>query len=166
MSSTRNWLHRHFVSCFQLFECQMDWLHNFFKWRQSASFIWRNDQCSIVMFQSKLVALNWLLRRTMNHCRKTLVCATQRLCLLDRCMRLEHVLFWVVQHKLSLWNSHSQLNNKSAIGTLILHAEASFIPVERGLPRGILSQTFLKCHFCFGSFLSLPFLFTNNSKGV
>jgi len=39
---------------------------------------------------------------------------------------LEHVLFWIAQHELSLQNNHSQLNDKSATGTPILHAEASF----------------------------------------
>jgi len=33
--------------------------------------------------------------------------------------------------------SHSQLDNKSITGTPILHVEASFISVERGLPRDL-----------------------------
>jgi len=85
----------------------------------------------------------------------TLVCMTWRLCLSDRCMRSEHVLFWIVQHELSLQTRHFQLNNKSATGTPILHTEASFISAERGLHRGILSRTSLKCHNHFRSFLKL-----------
>jgi len=33
---------------------------------------------------------------------ETLDCTTQRLCLSDRCMRSEHILFWIAQHELSL----------------------------------------------------------------
>jgi len=43
-------------------------------------------------------------------------------------------------------DGNSQLNNKSAKGTLLLCVEASFISAERGLHQGILSQTSLKCH--------------------
>jgi len=38
------------------------------------------------------------------------------------------------------------LHNKSITGTPILHVEASFISVERGLRRGILSRTSLILH--------------------
>jgi len=50
--------------------------------------------------------------------------------------------------------SHSQLNDKSMTGTLILHAEASFIAAERGLRLGILSCTSLKHCIWFQLILS------------
>jgi len=87
-------------------------------------------------------------------------CAKWRLCLLDHCMRLEHILFWITQHETGLQDSHSQLNNKSMTGTPMLHVEASFSPAERGLRPEILSQTSLKHHISFGSFPQ--FSFANN----
>jgi len=50
---------------------------------------------------------------------------------------------------------HSQLDNKSITGTPILHVEASFISVERGLRQGILSRTSLKCYIHFSFILKL-----------
>jgi len=52
--------------------------------------------------------------------------------------------------------------------TPILRAEVSFISAERGLSRGILSRTSLKCYTYFSSFWSfkLQFSFANNSKGL
>ena len=70
--------------------------------------------------------------------------------LLDHHMGLECLLFQIEQHELSLQNSHSQVDDKSATRTPILHAEA-----ERGLCWGILSRTSLKHHNHFGSFLKL-----------
>jgi len=117
---------------------------------------------------SPVVHKHWrrLFRRTTNHRHKVLVCATQHLCLSDRCMRLEHVLFWITQHELSLWDIHFQLNDKSVTDTSILHAEASFVSADRGLRRGILSRTSLKHCFNFSSFWSSQFSFANNSKGM
>jgi len=66
--------------------------------------------------------------------------------------RLEDVLFWMAQHELSSQTSHSQLDDKSITGTPILHVEASFISVERGLRQGILSRTTLK-HYIYFSFI-------------
>jgi len=40
-------------------------------------------------------------------------------------------------------------------GTPIIHVEASFISVERGLHREILSQTSLKCYIHFSFILKL-----------
>jgi len=76
----------------------------------------------------------------------TLVYATWRLCLSDHCMQLEHILLWITQHELSSQTNHFQLNNKSASGTPILQAEASFTSAETGLHQQILSQTSLKHH--------------------
>jgi len=61
---------------------------------------------------------------------------------------LEDVLFWMVQHELSL--QHKVITN-CATGTPILHAEASFTSAERGLHQGISSWTSLKhcIHFSF-----------------
>ena len=44
---------------------------------------------------------------------RALTCMTQSLHLSDHHMRLEHVLFWIAQCELLLWNSHSQMDNKS-----------------------------------------------------
>ena len=107
-----------------------------------------------------------LLRRATNHHLKTLVCITWRMCLSDCCMRSEQILFWIAQHELLSQNRHSQADNKSTTGMLILRAEAPFISAERGLSWGIFSQTSLKhcihfnslantAHNCCGLFVSL-----------
>ena len=131
------------------------------KWRSSSARDWS-------LLLSPVFHKQWrtLLRRVTSHCQKTLVCGMQRLHLLDRHMPLGHVLFLIAQCKLSSQNIHSKVDNKSATSTPILRVEASFISVERGLHRGILSQISLKHHICFSSFQSLQFSFANNSKGL
>jgi len=85
-------------------------------------------------------------------------------------MRLEHVLFWIAQCELLLWNSHSQMDNKSTCNWHANFARRSIIHLNRepGLHRGILTWaervsnvTIISDHF-----QRLQFSFTNNSKGL
>jgi len=61
----------------------------------------------------------------------------------------------MAQHTQAIVTSHSQLDLKFITGTPILHVEASFISVERGLCKGILSQTSLKYYIHFSFILKL-----------
>jgi len=70
-------------------------------------------------------------------------CTTQRLCLSYRCTWLEHVLFCLEQIALLLWCRSQQVTKENNKETPILHMEASFISVERGMHWGILSRTSL-----------------------
>jgi len=87
-----------------------------------------------------------LLRRVTNQrqrrwptCRNGCVFQTVML----RHMCIEHVLFWIVLTRAIIVK---QVITNCATGTPILHVEASFTSVERGLRRGISSWTSLKCY--------------------
>jgi len=60
-----------------------------------------------------------------------------------RCICIEHVLFWIVLTRAIV---AKQVMTNCTTGTPILHVEASFTSVERGLRQGISSQTSLKCY--------------------
>jgi len=52
-------------------------------------------------------------------------------CLTVTSMWLKHVLFWIAQHKLSTWDSHCQVNNKSVTDTSILHSHRNIVDLSR-----------------------------------
>ena len=96
----------------------------------------------------------------------TLACASQRPCLSDRQKEMHVHQTHFVMDRFDTSVVVKQVAANCATSTLILHAEASFTSAQRGLRRGISSRTSLKHHIWFGSFLSLQFSFTNNSKGL
>jgi len=106
---------------------------------------------------SLIIHKQWrtFLRRATNHrqrrwsmCHNGYVFQT----VMSRCMWFEHVLFWIVITRAIIVN---KVITNCATGTPILHEEAWFISVERGLSQGILSRTSLKYHIHFSFILKL-----------
>jgi len=124
------------------------------------------SQCMGLVVASPVVDKQWrrLLRRATNTSPRLSACARQWLHVLTATKCAEDVLFWMVQHELSLQTGHSQLDNKSVTGTLILHTETLFISVERGSRRRILSQTSLKHYLQFSFILKLTIFICKQLK--